>query len=262
MVAGLVLIIGLVGVAFVFRKDITNFLSGGITGIGDSLNDAFSNLGKDAEKFGTDTQKNFDQFVKETQQGIDKSVLETQGNINKFFTDAQKNFDANIEGISTGLNQGIVAQQNAIDKFGQEAQENIAKTAGGIQQGFTDFSSNVSQVFSNAFGGQSKPKDISKNVNSMTLNKTGQNVSRANRSQITSKPDILIMKDRPLTIESIKPDLQKNITQTKPQVSRFLTAFSNPSNTQESKTEVKENKPVPSVTSRRTALRNRGGFGR
>lgn len=227
VLAPILLIAGLGVVVFIFKDQIASFVSGGLTDVGKNVDqfgkDVQTNIGqigKDIDTFGKEQQQNFDQFVKDTQLGIDASLAGTQENINKFFTDAQKNFDANITGISIGINE----QKKAIDQFGIDAQKNIVKSVSGIQQGFTDFSEGVAQFVANPFGGQKNPKEITKEVNAMTLNKpTGQSVSRSARGQqTTTKPDILLMPNRPITLEAIKPAVK---TVTKPTVSKFLTGF-------------------------------------
>jgi hypothetical protein len=259
VLAPIILLAGLGIGLFIFKDQIASFVSGGLTDVGKNVDqfgkDVQTNIGqigKDIGDFGKEQQKNFDDFVTRTQGDIDQSIIGTEQKINQFFTDAQSNFDANIAGITAG----ITDQQRAIDQFGKDVQTNIANTAGGIQQGFDDFGKGVAQIFTNPFGGQDKPKEITKTVNAMTLNKpTGQNISRSNRGtestkptlrdlalggfltdagQHTSKPDILIMKDRPLSIGAIKPAVQ---TQTTPTVSKFLT---NPSQASETNVEVKK----------------------
>jgi len=260
VLAPILLLAGLGIGLFIFKDKIADFFSLGFASAGKDLDqfgkDVQTNIGqigKDIDQFGKDQQKAFDDFVRETQQGIDKSITGTQEGINKFFTDAQANFDANIAGI----NAGIDTQGKAIDQFGKDVQTNIATSVSGIQQGFDDFGKGVDQIISNAFGGQKNPKEITKKVNTMTLNKdvdrrkflkTTDAGEHTGLFSVGGKPDILIMKNRPLVIGAIKPSVQ-NITT--PTVSKFLQT--NPSNKQQDQTTMKNiEEKIPMTTKRAT----------
>ncbi len=213
MVAGLIIPIALIGLAIVFRKDITNFLSGGITGLGDSLNEAIGGIGRDAEKFGSEQQANFDQFVLDTQKNIDQGIGDANANINQFIKDAQFNFDSNIAGITTGfveagtgITKGVADTNKAIDQFIKDSQQNIINGVSGIQQGFEDF-------ISNPFGGQKNPKEIPQ-TKEKTQVLTGRGKSGSFTKQVTNqngKLDILVKPDVKITETAIKP-IGKDVT--------------------------------------------------
>jgi len=206
MVLGAILPIGIIiGLALVFRKDITNFLSGGLTGLGESLGAGLNQAGEDLDKFGKEQQKAFDDFISQTQKdidvtlsGINQAGIDAQANVNQFLTDAQKNFDANIAGIDAGvkdvqqqITSGVADVQRDIDQFGKDVQTNIIKSVEGVQKDFEDF-------FSPIFGGQNGTKTIPTKIpTSMT---TGQAGARSRRGLKNNLPTKSVM-DSPKTSE-------------------------------------------------------------
>lgn len=185
MVAGLIIPIALIGLALVFRKDITNFLSLGISG-----------LGEDLGKFGAEQQKAFDDFITQTQGDIDKTLgdlnqagVDAQANVNQFFIDANKNLENNLAGIGAGVEDigknfetGLGNVQKDIDQFGKDIQTNIIGGVEGIQKDFDDF-------FSPIFGGQKPTKEIPKTINDP------RDRNRPSRGGLT-KPDIVLGEKR------------------------------------------------------------------
>jgi len=62
MVAGIILVVGLVGLAFVFKDQIGSFLSGGLTDLGKGFNEALAGAGKSIDE----TAKDIDTSIKKT----------------------------------------------------------------------------------------------------------------------------------------------------------------------------------------------------